>query len=117
MSEFKLNGTIKTIADVQKGVSKSEKEWQKEEFAITNNDGYNGTEQVFAFEIFGQEKVEKFIQYNKVGKAVEVSFNIKTNEYKDKYYTSLQAWKVFGAEAGESKPVEEFASEPDDLPF
>lgn len=116
MSELKLNGTIKTIAEVQKGESKAGKEWQKVEFAITNNDGYEGREQLFAFEIFGQEKVEKFLQYNKVGKAVEVSFNIKTNEYKGKYYTSLQCWKCFGADQ-EKKTVDEFADVDTDIPF
>ena len=116
MSELQLNGTIKKIADVIKGESKATgKEWQKVEFVISNNDGYEGAEQIFAFEIFGAEKVEKFLHYNKTGKVVDVSFNIKTNEYKGKYYTSLQAWKVFGSEAGET--VEELADEPGDLPF
>ena len=115
--DFKLSGTIDKIAEVIKGESQAGKAWQKVTFSIKNNDGYEGAEQVFAFEIFGEDKVEKFIQYNKVGKAVDVSFNIRTNEYKEKFYTTLQAWKVFGSDAEQTKPVEEFDHEEDDLPF
>ena len=56
-------------------------------------------------------KVDNFIKFNKVGQEVDVDFNVQTNEYKDKYYTSLQAWKIFKAEAKASEVVE------DDLPF
>jgi hypothetical protein len=72
--------------------------WVKQEFIVSNNEGYEGREQIFCFEVFGEEKVESFNKYNKVGSSVKVDFNIKTNEYKEKYYTSLQAWKIFKAE-------------------
>ena len=112
---MELKGTIKTITEVVEGVTKDGKAWKKVVFVIANNEGYNDTEQIFAFEIFGEEKVDKFIQYNSVDKEVVVSFNIKTNEWQGKYFTSLQAWKVFKAEDTEplntSEPVEE------DLPF
>ena len=117
MSELKLKGTIKNILQVQKGTAKSSgNEWQKLTFVITNNDGYEGKEQIFAFELFGADKVENFTKYNKVGSLVEVSFNIQTNEYKDKYYTSLQAWKVFGASTETPEAIQE-TEEEDDLPF
>lgn len=117
MSELKLNGKIKTICDVQTGTSASG-EWKKVTFVISNNDGYEGREQIFAFEIFGAEKVEDFIKYNKVDREVEVSYNIRTSEYQGKYYTSLAAWKVFGASAGETTaPPVVAQAEDDDLPF
>jgi len=56
------------------------------------------------------------LKYNKVGQEVDVSFNVQTNEYKGKYYTSLQSWKIFKAEAGEATP-EAAQEEADDLPF
>jgi len=45
-----------------------------------------------------------------------VSFNIRTNEWQRKFYTSLQAWKVFKAEvaAAPAKAMEEVPT--DDLP-
>lgn len=93
--ELKLTGQIKTIKEVVSGTTKSGDEWKKVEFVIANNDGYQGGEQVFCFEIFGAEKVDKFLQYNKVGDTVDVDFNIRTNEWKEKHFTSLQACKVF----------------------
>jgi hypothetical protein len=116
MSELKLNGKIKTICDVQTGTSASG-EWKKVTFVIANNDGYEGREQIFAFEIFGAEKVEDFIKYNKVDREVEVSYNIRTSEYSGKYYTSLAAWKIFGASAGETAAQPAVQVEESDLPF
>jgi len=114
--ELKLTGSIKTICEVQTGTS-ANGEWKKVTFVIANNDGYEGREQIFAFDIFGAEKVEDFIKYNKVGRAVEVSYNIRTNEYNNKYFTSLAAWKINKAEAGAMPPVAEVAGVDDDLPF
>lgn len=96
--EYKEKGTIKTVLPVESGTSQSGKEWKKLNFVISNNGGYEGAEQIFAFEIFGGEKVDNFEKYNKVGQEVEVSFNIRVNEWKGKYYTSLQAWKVMSGE-------------------
>lgn len=115
MSELKLTGKIKVIDEIQQGTSKDGKDWQKINFVISNNDGHEGAEQIFAFEIFGEEKVQKFLEHNKEGKEVEVSFNIRTNEWKGKYFTSLQAWKVWGVEAGEH--VAETVDEEEPLPF
>lgn len=117
MSEIK--GTIKTILEVESGTSKAGKEWSKVTFVVANNEGYEGSEQIFAFDIFGAEKVEDFLKYNKVGREVEVSYNIRTNDYNGKYYTSLQAWKVFGAQSEEDKHFKDVVdeNEVDALPF
>ena len=36
---------------------------------------------------------------NKVGDDVKVQFNVKTNEWKGKYFTTLSAWKVFKSQS------------------
>ena len=108
-----IKGTVKQLLEVQSGVAKSSgNEWKKQVFIVSNNEGYEGKEQIFAFEMFGAEKVDNLSKYNKVGDKIEVSFNIQTNEYNGKYYTSLQAWKVTTA-----IPQEIVAEEDDDLPF
>ena len=104
---MKIKGTIKQINEVVKGTTKDGNEWQKVTFVVANNEGYQGKEQIFAFDIFGEEKVSKFKQYNKVGKAVEVSFNIRTNEHRGKFYTFLDAWSVYSEKKDEKQ----------DLPF
>jgi len=113
-----IKGVIKTILPVEKGVAKSSgNEWQKQTFVVANNEGYEGKEQIFAFEVFGADKVENLTKYNKEGDFVEVNFNISTNEYNGKYYTSLQSWKVSKLESTTADNETFVAEGSDDLPF
>lgn len=110
---MKVTGKITEINEVTSGTSAAGKVWQKLTFLLETTEEYNN---LYCFEVFGDEKVEQFAKYNKVGQEVDVSFNVQTNEYKGKYYTSLQSWKIFKAEAGETAP-EVSQDEADDLPF
>ncbi len=110
---MKVTGKITKVLDTQKGTSAAGKDWQKLSFILETTEDYNN---LYCFEVFGDEKVEQFLKYNKVGQEVDVSFNVQTNEYKGKYYTSLQSWKIFKAEAGETLEVAQDESK-DDLPF
>ena len=120
MSELKVTGTITKVLEVEQGTSKAGKEWQKQSFILDTKTEYNN---IYCFEMFGEEKVNQFNQYNKVGDEVEVSFNVSTNEWKDKYFTSLSAWKVFKATAEAQEPVQQEPASvnadesEDDLPF
>lgn len=91
---FKVRGRITKIDDVLTG-NGPKGQWKKVSFLLDSGQQYNN---VYSFEVRGVEKVDKFLQYNSVGKEVDVSFNVNTREYQDKFYTSLQAWKVFKAE-------------------
>ena len=106
--------TITSISEVQSGTSKAGKDWQKLTFVGTTTEEYNN---LYAFELFGAEKVENFNKFNKVGNLVDVDFNVQTREWQDKYFTSLSAWKVFKSEA--NAPQEAVTNEPveDSLPF
>ena len=110
---MKVTGKITKVLDTQKGTTAAGKNWQKLSFILETTEDYNN---LYCFEVFGDEKVEQFLKFNKVGQEVDVSFNVQTNEYKGKYYTSLQSWKIFKAEAGEATP-EVAQEEADDLPF
>ena len=110
---LQLNGTIKLIGEKQVFDSG----FQKVEFVLTTND--EKYPQDVKFEIV-QDKVDDFLKYNKVGSVVDVDFSVRGNEYKEKYYVSLTAWKVFKSQAAAPAtdigvPSEEIA--PDDLPF
>jgi hypothetical protein len=109
---MQVTGKITKVLEVQTGTSKAGKEWCKTSFILETPEEYNN---IYCFEVFGGEKVENFNKYNKVGDHVQVDFNVKTNEWKDKYFTSLDAWKVFKAEADEQPAVD--AEVEDDLPF
>ena len=122
MSELTITGSIKKFLPVESGVAKaSGKEWQKQNFIVANNEGYEGKEQIFCFEVFGEEKVTNLTKFQKEGDAVKVSFNIGTNEWKDKYFTSLSAWRIEKSETSApayvASPAAEVAEIEDDLPF
>ena len=98
MSEYKLTGTI---IEINEPVPVSGGNYNKMTFVISNKDGYKGADKQYAFEIFEKsdgEKIENFNKYNKVGGSVDVSYEIRCNENKGRWFTSLSAWKVFKAE-------------------
>ena len=108
MSELKLSGEIISVSEIQNGTSKSGNEWKK---SVTTGGDYPKT---CYFTVFGQEKVDNFMKYNKVGQSVDVSFNIESREYNERWYTDLNAWKVFTVKEGQ---VASTTSVEDDLPF
>ena len=108
MSELAVKGKIKLIGEKVTFDSG----FEKVEFVITTEDKYP---QDVKFEIV-KEAMENFLKYNKVGQDVEVSFNVRGNEWKGKYYVSLSAWKVFGSKS-EAPKLNEQQEQGDDLPF
>lgn len=123
-----IKGKIKTILPTKEGVGKqSQKQWKSLTFVISNNDGYDGAEQIFAFDVNGFEKedgtgfdlLENFLKYNKVDSEVEVSYNIRTNEWQNKFYTSLSAWKIMAVTTEQPKEESAFETVEDSdlLPF
>jgi hypothetical protein len=116
MSELKIKIQIDNILEVESGES-TNGEWSKVSFIGTELD--SEYPKSIGFEYFGKEKVDKFLQYNKVGDEVEVSFNLQSREYNGKIYTTAQAWKTWNLQTSASAapvPVEDDAEE-DDLPF
>lgn len=111
---LEVTGKITKILDLQTGTTQSGSEWKKQSFILETTEQYNN---VYCFELFGEEKVENFLKFNKLGNEVKVDFNVNTNEWKGKYFTTLSAWKVFKADAGTTTPeqVEEVGN--DSLPF
>lgn len=106
----KFKGKIIAISEVEKGNSSKGKEWQKITFLVEELTGKYP--QKAAFVLFGEDKVSGFKQ--KVDDIVEVDYNISSNEYKGKFYTSLNAWRV---EANNVGGVQQELIPTDDLPF
>ncbi|MDQ8202246.1 DUF3127 domain-containing protein [Pelagicoccus sp. SDUM812003] len=88
-------GAVKVIEDTQTFSSG----FSKREFVITTEDRYP---QDVKFEAT-KEKIE-MVDRLKEGDRVKVSFNIRGNEYKGRYYVNLQAWKIENA-GGEVDPA------------
>jgi len=96
---MEVSGKITKILDKVTGHKKDASgTWEKQNFVLETDEKYNN---IYCFEIFGAEKVFNFNQENAIGSPVTVQFNVKTNEYKGKYYTSLQAWKIGSTNADE----------------
>ena len=90
MSELKVNGKVKLLMDAQTFDSG----FTKREFVVTTLEQYP---QDIKLECT-QAKVV-LLDSLKVGDNVDVSFNIRGNEYNGKYFVNLQAWKIEGATA------------------
>jgi len=108
MSELKLVGKIKLINPTQNYDSG----FSKREFVITTQEQYP---QDIKLELV-KDKCAVLDGYS-VGQDVEVSFNLRGNEFNGKYYVSLQAWKinkVGGAVAPQPTPS---TTEEGDIPF
>lgn len=93
-NEMKFKGVITNVLEViEVGANK------KIEFVVAETSVQYP--QSAKFSIFGTEKVDKFLQYNKVDQEVEVHFNFKTTEWQGKYFTNNEAWRVNKVESTE----------------
>ena len=87
---MKITGKISKIQKTETGVSKAGKEWKKLNFIVETTEQYNN---LYCFQLFG-DKVDNFLANYKLNSNVLVEFNVSCREYQDKYYTTLQAWRV-----------------------
>ena len=108
---YTVKGLITGIQDIQEFDAGS----KKVTFQIDTQDQYNN---IYSFELFkGAEHavhVDNFVKYNKVNDNVSVEFNVKTNEWQGKFYTSLSVWKVEKLDQTQNAQNEDVT---DDLPF
>lgn len=118
----KVTIEITEIFDVVEGETNAGDPWKKVQFFgnIISDDEYDRT---IGFDFFGSgdkvEKIDKFIEYNSVGKEVEVSYNVSSRVYEGKVYHNIDAWKVYGKNttSANAAPVGTEEDYDDDLPF
>lgn len=84
---YELKGTIKVINDAQTFPSG----FTKQEFVVTTDDKYPQDIKLEAL----KDNVELLAPL-KVGDTVNVSFDVRGNEFNGKYYVNLVAWKIKG---------------------
>ena len=84
-NQFEIEGSIKLIFDTQSFASG----FQKREFVVTTQDKYP---QDIKFEVV-KDKCS-LLDDLQAETQVKVSFDIRGNEYKDRYYVNLNAWKI-----------------------
>jgi len=91
-NSFELTGTLKHILDLQEFASG----FTKREFVIEVPDG--NYPQLIKFETVKDRT--KLLDDLAVGDEVQVTFDIRGNEYKDRFYVNLNAWKLSKAGSG-----------------
>ena len=114
--ELKLFGKVKLILDLQSWDSG----FTKREFVITTNEQYPQDVKLECI----KDKTSLLDGLSE-GDDVEVSFNVRGNEYNGKYYVNLQAWRLTksGRAELENEPTpsepdfEPVGDDDDDLPF
>lgn len=112
--DLEIKGTLTKIGEIVEGLNKDNQPWQKLTYTVTTDQTYNN---LYAFEVFSQEKVEQFRKYNVVGNKVKVQFNVSTNEWKGKYFTTLQSWRCTKDTMEDAPQKVAQAEAEDDLPF
>ena len=89
---MKVTGKLVKVLDKQQGTTQKGSEWVKQDFVIETDAKFNPE---ICFTLFGEEKVSMLTQ--SIGDELEVSYNLSSREYKGKYYTQAQAWKIESA--------------------
>ena len=116
--ELKISGKLKLLFEAQSWDSG----FSKREFVITTQEQYP---QDVKFECI-KDKISMLEGLNP-GDDLTVSFNVRGNEYQEKYYVNLQAWKIEATATQDDTPpapvppdteLEPLGEdETDDLPF
>jgi len=111
---FTIKGKILSIGEVKNFDNGA----KAIDYQVETNEQYNN---LYSFEMYkGAEHVEhidNFIKYNKVGDQVSVEFNVRTNDYNGRFYTSLSPWRV--DKLDQAQPVQDsiVTDDTDELPF
>jgi hypothetical protein len=122
-NNFELTGTLKTLMDLQTFASG----FTKREFVMEVKDGKYP--QMIKFECVKDKTA--ILDGLSIGDEITVTFDIRGNEFKERYYVNLVAWKLSkadgGSDSGQQGPPEgnssldsQFDNEPDDgdeIPF
>jgi hypothetical protein len=117
---MEISGKIVALLPEQSGQGKNGT-WKKQEYILETAGQYP---KKVCFSVWG----DKIDQFNvKTGDAVEVSFDVESREYNQRWYTELRAWKVAkqGAAGNDGPPnfpppsADDFMEKADDgdLPF
>ena len=87
---LKLTGAVIAIGEMQSGVAKKTgNPWSSQEIIIKPEGQYA---KPAAFRVYKPEK--DLTEEYSLKDFIEVKFNIESREYKEKWYTNLNAWEI-----------------------
>lgn len=83
-----IRGLVVAVGQLQQGVGKSGKQWQKQDYVVQSEGAYP---KKVAFSIMNDKIAQANIQ---MGNIVEAEVSIESREYNGKWYTDLTAYRV-----------------------
>lgn len=86
--KWSVKGKVIDVMPIRKG-STDKGEYAFQEFVVNVEDEYPFN---FLFAVYGQDKINQYRIEN--GDVVEVYFNIIAKQWKDRWITTVRAWKV-----------------------
>jgi len=118
-----LKGKLIRILAMESGVAKSGNPWKKQEFVVETQDQYP---KKICFTLFN-DKVT-LLDGIMTGDDLEVSFDIESREFNNKWYHNINAWKIdrlnqkvendaIPPVGMDDIPLQMFDDQQDDLPF
>jgi len=103
-----INGKLIKKLDIESGVSKAGKEWQRQSILVEQGGDYN-KEVVVGF--FG-DKIKQLRDLNE-GAKVDISVNVYSREYNGKYFHNIDGYMI--AQKTNAQPPSKFND--DEMPF
>ena len=88
---LELTGVIEKVLPMQSGSGKNG-DWSKQEILLSVENG-KFTDQVIITDFNGKAQLDKFNVHDKV----TVKFNLKSREWKDRYFLEATAWRIEAA--------------------
>ena len=99
---MEVNGKLVKVLDLESGVSKSGKEWQKQSVVIDTGGEFNNLTAVSAF----GDKVDKLNRLE-LGMDVTILCNVYSREYQGKYYHNIDGYHFTNQSASQGDPGDE----------
>jgi hypothetical protein len=118
-----LKGKLVKILNLESGISRSGNSWKKQEFVLETQDQFP---KKVCFNLFN-DKVSLLSGFTG-GEDLEVSFDVESREFNNKWYHNINAWKIerVGQKSAaeipppfspDDIPPENSPEDSDDLPF
>ena len=85
---MEVKGKLVKMLNLETGVSKSGKEWQKQTVVIDTGEEFNN---LIAVSAFGEEKIKDLNKLQE-GMTVSILCNVYSREYKGKYYHNIDGY-------------------------
>lgn len=103
-------GKIIAVLPAKGGVSnRTGNEWKAQEYVIEDSTSSQYPRRM-CFEVFGADKIAQFnIQ---VGQDLKVSFDIDANQWQDRWFNRIRAWKVEPAVVASAPAAAQVAGAP-----